>query len=112
MNKPKLNKYLSFTISNDKNLLDMLDSVQEIKEISKISNDKIFLKNKCKCCCKIIMNKFTEEHQVKCFQDKIEDLNIKLKLKEEEVKHNIHIKGLEILIEENNKKWNKLYFNK
>lgn len=113
--KPQLGRYLTFTISKDKSLLDILDSVEEEKINSNGTNyandiiTKKFNKSTCKCCGKIILNKFIEEHQVKCFQNKIEELVIKLKLKEENVKHEIRIKGLEILIERNNEKWNKIY---
>lgn len=107
MNKPKLNKYISFSVSDDKSLLDILDSVEEIKEIRNDIKD-IQKKNICKCCNKYI-TKFLEEHQVKCFQNKIEDIKIEMKLLRENVLHEIRIKGLEILIQKNNEKWKKIY---
>ncbi len=103
MNKPKLNKYLTFSISKEKSLLDILDSVEESKDIDIKDSKKI-----CKCCGKFVV-KFLEEHQIKCFENKIEDLTTKLKLQRENIMHEIHIKGLELLIERNNQKWNKIY---
>jgi hypothetical protein len=108
--KPQLNRYhtyitLSLKSLKENNLLDILDSVEEYPEDPVY---KTYNKNTCKCCGKVIL-KFFEEHQTKCFQNKIENLQIQLKLKEEEIKHSIHIKGLELLIERNNEKWNKLY---
>lgn len=105
MNKPVLKKCLTFNLDNlekDKSFLAILDSVEET------TLSKNFNKNTCKCCGKVVI-KFLEEHQIKCFQNKIDDLVIKLKLQEEDIKHQIRIKGLEYLIEYNNEKWNKLY---
>ena len=120
MNKPKLNKYLSFSISNDKSLLEILDSVEEtngdIRDIRDIRETKD-AKNikKCKCCDKYIV-KFLEEHQAKCFQNKIlsmtktiEESTTKMKLLKENIKHDIKIKGMEFLIQRNEEKWNKIY---
>lgn len=111
INKPRLTKCISLTISKGKSLLDILDSVEEedIKDTNK--------KNICKCCNKYIANiKTLEEHQVKCFQNKIKELNttierfnIKTKLLEENIKHEIRIRGIELLIERNDNKWNKIY---
>ena len=112
-NPPKLNKYLSLSISKEKSFLEILDSVEELK--GDIRNN--IKKDNCKSCNKFIV-KNIEEHQITCFQKKIKDLenninNLELKLKqqEQEIKHKIHIKGLEFLIERNNEKWNK-YNNK
>lgn len=105
--KIKLNRSSTFSISSisNLNLLDVLDGVEETEHIEfKESNLE---KKKCKCCQKIILNKI-EQHQIKCFQDKIEDLMIKLKFLKEDIKHEIRIKGLEILIDRNNEKWNKI----
>jgi hypothetical protein len=109
-NKPKLVKSSTFSISDFKNknksLLDILDDVEETESID-FRDESHLDKKKCKCCQKIIINKI-EQHQTKCFQNKIEDLNIKLKLLREDIKHEIHIKGLELLIDRNNEKWNKI----
>jgi hypothetical protein len=122
-NPPKLNKYISIDISKDKSFLDILDSVEELKEDEiKITKDT----KKCKCCNKFIVNnivknivKNIEDHQTMCFQKKIKELENKvnnlelmIKLREKEIvdetKHSIRIKGLELLIERNNQKWNKV----
>ena len=107
----KLNKCLSLSISKDKSFLEILDSVQEVKE----DEIKTNYTNKCKCCTKFIVTNF-DNHQTICFQkkikaleDQINNLEIRMKLREEEIKHDIHIKGLEILVGRNNEKWNKLY---
>jgi len=119
MNKPKINKCISLTISKDKSLLDILDSVEDVEE--HISKDYINKNNICKCCNKYIANiKTLGEHQIKCFQNKInqlnktiEELNIQMSLLrenvKENVKHDIRIKGIELLLERNNDKWNKIY---
>ena len=116
---PKLNKCLSLTISKDKSFLEILDSVQETKDEDEIKTTFTEYKNnkKCKSCDKFIVTNI-ENHQVLCFQKKIKSLEeeinkfeIRMKLKEEQIKHDIHIKGLELLIERNNEKWNKLYKN-
>jgi hypothetical protein len=109
-NPPKLNKYISLSISKDKSFLEILDSVEELK--GDIRNN-IKKDNKCKSCDKFIV-KNLEEHQITCFQKKIKELenhinNLELKMKEREyeIRHEIHVKGLELLIERNNEKWNK-----
>ena len=117
MHKIKLNKCLSLSslslsISKDKSLLEILDSVHETKdEEIKIEYNK---NKKCKICNKYIVTNF-DNHQIGCFlkkikalEEKINNLEITIKLKEEQIKHDIHIKGLELLIERNNEKWNKL----
>jgi hypothetical protein len=122
MYKTKLNKCLnkcsslsslSLSISKDKSFLEILDSVQETKddEIKTEYNDK---NKKCKICSKYVVTNF-DTHQTSCFlkkikalEEKIIYLEITMKLKEEQIKHDIHIKGLELLIERNNEKWNKL----
>lgn len=114
MNKPKLNKYISLSISKDKSFLEILDSVEEIGSKDEIKNDVRDTKKTCKCCEKFIV-KDIEGHQLICFQKKIKalqnhilNLEINTKLKEEEIKHDIHIRGIELLIERNNEKWDKL----
>jgi hypothetical protein len=109
----KLNKCLSLTISKDKSFLEILDSFKETKE----EEIKTNYTNKCKCCTKFILTN-TENHQTICFQKKIKkleeqinNLEIRMKLREDQIKHDIHIKGIELLIERNDKKWNKLYKN-
>lgn len=117
MYKTKLNKCLSLSslslsISKDKSFLEILDSVQETNDEEEIKTDS---KNKkCKICSKYIVTNF-DAHQKGCFlkkikslEEKINNLEITMKLKEEQIKHDIHIKGLELLIERNNEKWNKL----
>jgi hypothetical protein len=108
---PKLNKCLSLSVSKDKTLLEILDSVQETKEEEINTN----YSNKCKCCDKVIV-KNINNHQILCFQtkiknleDKINNFEIRLKLRDEQIKHDLRIRGLELLIERNNNKWNKLY---
>jgi len=125
MNKPKLNKYISFTISKEKSLLEILDSVEETKDIRDVKDirdirDKkdirdIRDKNICKCCSKYII-KYLEEHQIKCFQNKIsillkkiEELNRQTDLLKETLMHDIKIKGLELVLQRNEEKWNKIY---
>lgn len=109
VDKPKIGKCLSFSVSNDKSLLDILDSVEEIKDDKTLIDNNRINNNKCKCCDKVIFNKtLLDEHQVKCFQNKILSMSIQMNLMRENIKHEIHIKGLEILIERNNKKWNSL----
>ena len=106
---------MSFTISNEKSLLDILDSVEEIRDVreSKENIDK-----KCKCCNKVITYKL-EDHQIICFQKKVKELSEQIdELKNyinnmrenmiDKIRHEIHIKGLELWIERNNEKWNKL----
>jgi len=107
---PKLKKSLSLSISKDKSLLDILDSVQEIKEDDIKTNYINYIKNnkKCNCCSKFIFTNI-EDHQTICFQKKIKDMEEQLKLREEKIKHDIHIRGLELLIERNNEKWIRLY---
>lgn len=107
---PKLNKCLSLTISKDKSFLEILDSVEETKEDEIKTSYK-----KCKCCSKFIVTNI-EIHQAVCFQKKIKaleeqinNLEINMKLREEQIKHDIHIRGLELLINRNNEKWNKIY---
>jgi len=102
--KPKIGKCLSFNVSSDKSLLDILDSVEEIKYDTK---DTRF--SKCKCCDKVIFNKeLLSEHQAKCFQNKIDKLNTKMSLMREDIKHEIRIRGLELLIERNKEKFNRI----
>jgi hypothetical protein len=104
---PKLNRSLSLSIDKNKSFLEILDSVQEIKEEEEIKTKYINAK-KCKSCDKLIVTNI-DNHQIKCFQKKIKDLEEQLKLKEDQIKHDIHIKGLELLIDRNNKKWETLY---
>ena len=112
--------YVSYDVTKD-SLLDILDSVEEHKE--NIENNLNKNKNKCKCCDKVILNHKLEQHQLSCFQNKISTMSseienlkrqieyMKENIKENEenlknkIKHDIHIKGLELLIERNNEKW-------
>ncbi len=111
--KPILKKSLTFSISdisnipNNKNLLSILDELEEEEDNSYISYIKN-IKNKCKCCNLIILNHKIEDHQISCFQKKIETLKIQMSLIKENVAHELHIKGIELLIQRNNEKWNKL----
>jgi hypothetical protein len=107
---------IPFSNSKNKNLLDILDDI--IIEESK--NNKIKNKNDkykiCKSCDKIIYNKnIFDNHQEKCFTDQIEDLKktietqeLKLKQQREDILHELRIKYLLLLIENNNNKYNKL----
>lgn len=108
--------YVSYDVKDS--LLDILDSLEEHKE--NIENN--LNKNKCKCCDKVILNHKLEQHQLSCFQKKISIMSSEIEnlkkqieyMKENEenvknnIKHDIHIKGLEILIERNNEKWEKV----
>ena len=127
----KCKTYLSYScdsyedLKNSKSLLDILDSVEEhINYNENIENNeknnKNENKNKCKCCNKVILNHKLESHQVYCFQNKISELeskienlksqiNITRETTRDLVAHEIRIKGIELLIERNNEKWNKLY---
>ena len=115
--------YMSYDVTKD-SLLDILDSVEEHKENIYIKDNN----NKCKCCDKIILNHKLEQHQVSCFQNKISTMSseienlkrqieyMKENIKENEenlknnIKHDIHIKGLELLIERNNEKWKRIMY--
>ena len=117
--KPSLQKSKTYiTYEYNKSLLDMLDSVTEHIDTENISKNNQN-NNKCKCCEKIIMNNKLEGHQTSCFQNKItlmnsqiENLKIQMNSIRENIKHEMHVKGIEILISRNNEKWNKIYKQK
>lgn len=104
---------IPFSNSKNKNLLDILDDIiiEESKNKEKDNKYKI-----CKSCDKIIYNKsIFDSHQEKCFIEKIEDLKkiierqeLKLKYQREDILHELRVKYLELIIEHNNNKWNKL----
>ena len=98
----KINRSLTFNISTEKSLLDLLDSVEEDTPSYATYNNKV-----CECCKKVIL-KNKDIHQIKCFKDKIQELEVQLKLQKDNIKHEIHISGLELLIERNNEKWNRI----
>jgi hypothetical protein len=125
--KPKIGKCLSFSISNDKSFLDILDSVEEIDKNGTLLENSRLNNNKCNCCDRVIFNKvLLDEHQPKCFQKKVSSMtreissmnetieelsdkkNIKINIMREDIRHEMHIKGLEFLIERNNEKWNRI----
>jgi hypothetical protein len=121
---------ISFPNSKNKNLLDILDDIivdeckQNKDKNDKNKNDKNDKNCKiCKSCDKIIYNKnIFDIHQEKCFLDKIEDLinqinvlkktiesqDLNLKTQREDILHELRVKYLELMIENNNNKWNKL----
>lgn len=131
----KCKTYLSYSsISNDArrgledlSFLDILDSVEEhnidnIDNIHNIHNIDKKSNNKCKCCNKVILNHKLESHQVSCFQNRISELehkieelksqiNITRETTRDLVSHEIRIRGIELLIERNNQKWNKIMKN-
>lgn len=104
---------ISLPNSKNKNLLDILDDiiVDECKQNRNNKNCKI-----CKSCDKIIYNKsIFDIHQEKCFSEKIEYLkktietqDLKLKTQREDILHELRVKYLELMIENNNNKWIKL----
>lgn len=118
---------IPFSNSKNKNLLDILDDIiieesKNNKNNKNHKNDKDNKDNKdnkykiCKSCDKIIYNKnIFDNHQEKCFTERIEDLKktietqeIKLKNQREDILHELRVKYFELIIEHNNNKWNKL----
>ena len=108
---------IPFSNSKNKNLLDILDDI--IIEESKNKNKDKDKDNKykiCKSCDKIIYNKsIFDNHQEKCFIERIENLKktietqeLKLKEQREDILHELRVKYFELIIEHNNNKWNKL----
>ncbi len=90
------------------NMLDLLDDVEIDLNNLKVLNieEKKFI---CKICNKILFNKkLYENHKDFCYEKKIEELNLKYKNQKEEIIHDLRIKFLEMLIEHNNNKWNKI----
>jgi hypothetical protein len=101
----------------NKNLLDILDDIiiDETKQKDKNYKSKI-QSTICKSCDKIIYNKTTfDDHQSQCFIKKIHELTIEIdnlkntiENQKEDILHELRVKYLELIIENNNNKWNKL----